>query len=126
MVETADDNAPVFTSRKGGSLDTSRVHRIVRAAGEWVGVEGVSTHWLRHAHASHALERGAPLGWMFGGQIWFATCDLDRIDVTRNRRSDRHLKRNAPQSVCRRCRHGYRPGCDNAFIDRVGGKGGQF
>ena len=37
------------------------MHRIVRAAGERVGVEGVSPHWLRHAHASHALERGAPI-----------------------------------------------------------------
>ena len=55
------DDAPVFTSRKGGSLDTRQVHRIVRAAGERVGVEGVSPHWLRHAHASHALERGAPI-----------------------------------------------------------------
>lgn len=59
--EDASDDAPVFTSRKGGSLDTRQVHRIVRAAGERVGVEGVSPHWLRHAHASHALERGAPI-----------------------------------------------------------------
>ena len=59
--EDASDDAPVFTSRKGGSLDTRQVHRIVRAAGERVGVEGVSPHRLRHAHASHALERGAPI-----------------------------------------------------------------
>ncbi|MBU4356156.1 MAG: tyrosine-type recombinase/integrase, partial [Proteobacteria bacterium] len=26
------------------------------------GIEGaVSPHWLRHAHASHALDRGAPI-----------------------------------------------------------------
>ena len=60
VVHYRRDNAPVFTSRKGGSLDTRQVHRIVRAAGERVGVEGVSPHWLRHAHASSALERGAP------------------------------------------------------------------
>ena len=59
--EDASDDAPVFPSRKGGSLDTRQVHRIVRAAGDRVGVEGVSPHWLRHAHASHALERGAPI-----------------------------------------------------------------
>jgi site-specific recombinase XerD len=59
--EDAGDDAPVFTSRKGGSLTSRQVGRIVRTAGERVGVEGVSPHWLRHAHASHALERGAPI-----------------------------------------------------------------
>jgi integrase/recombinase XerD len=34
----------------------------VRAAAERAGVEaGVSPHWFRHAHASHALDRGAPI-----------------------------------------------------------------
>ena len=30
-------------------------------AGERVNVEGVSPHWFRHAHASHALDNGAPI-----------------------------------------------------------------
>src|SRR5208283_799632 len=49
-------------SRKGGGrLDASAVHRIVRNAARRAGVAGnVSPHWLRHAHASHALDRGAP------------------------------------------------------------------
>jgi len=53
---------PVFTSRKhGGQLDASAVHRIVRSAAKRAGIAGnVSPHWLRHAHASHALDRGAP------------------------------------------------------------------
>jgi site-specific recombinase XerD len=56
----ADD--PVFRSRKGGALDPSQVHRIVKAAAERAGLSPeVSAHWLRHAHASHSLERGAPI-----------------------------------------------------------------
>lgn len=56
-------DAPVFRSRKGGgSLDTSAVHRVVKAAAERAGLDpAVSAHWLRHAHASHALDRGAPI-----------------------------------------------------------------
>lgn len=51
---------PVFVSRKGGKLDPSQVHRIIRAAAQRAGIKGnVSAHWLRHSHASHALERGA-------------------------------------------------------------------
>ncbi len=56
----ADD--PVFLSAKGGALDASQVHRIVKAAAARAGLSAdVSAHWLRHAHASHALERGATL-----------------------------------------------------------------
>ncbi|HYQ91573.1 MAG TPA: tyrosine-type recombinase/integrase, partial [Candidatus Competibacteraceae bacterium] len=44
------------------ALDRSQVHRIVRAAARRAGLTmPVSPHWLRHAHASHALERGAPI-----------------------------------------------------------------
>jgi len=54
---------PVFPSRQGGGhLDRTQVYRIVRAAAKRAGIEGnVSPHWLRHAHASHSLDRGAPL-----------------------------------------------------------------
>jgi hypothetical protein len=38
------------------------VRAIVRQAAEGAGVNvGVSPHWLRHAHASHALDHGAPI-----------------------------------------------------------------
>ena len=51
----------VFQSRKGhGKLDESQVNRIVRDAAKRTGIKGnVSPHWLRHAHASHSLDRGA-------------------------------------------------------------------
>jgi integrase/recombinase XerD len=53
---------PVFRSAKGGHLDESQVWRIVRASAKRAGIAGnVSPHWLRHSHASHAIERGAPV-----------------------------------------------------------------
>ena len=52
----------VFRSRRGGPLDPSRVRRIVYAAARKAGLEQrVSPHWMRHAHASHALDRRAPI-----------------------------------------------------------------
>ena len=58
----AAESAPVFRSRKKGHLDESQVWRIVRKAAKRAGIEkAVSCHWLRHAHASHALDRGAPI-----------------------------------------------------------------
>ena len=54
--------APIFVSRRGAALSTSQVFRIVRRAASDAGLaQAVSPHWLRHAHATHALERGAPL-----------------------------------------------------------------
>lgn len=59
---SAGPDEPVFRSQKGGGLDPSQVARIVRAAARGAGVTvPVSPHWLRHAHASHALDRGAPI-----------------------------------------------------------------
>ena len=57
---------PVFVSRerdsKGKTLDQSQVNRIVAAAATRAGIDKkVSPHWLRHAHATHSLNRGAPL-----------------------------------------------------------------
>jgi integrase/recombinase XerD len=54
---------PVFRSRKkGAGLQTVAALRIVKRAAERAGIGvSVSPHWLRHAHASHALDRGAPI-----------------------------------------------------------------
>lgn len=53
---------PVFLSRKKKPLSPSQVWRIVRAAARRAGIEAnVSPHWMRHAHGSHALDRGAPI-----------------------------------------------------------------
>lgn len=62
----ADANAPVFQSREGDDngqhLDRTQVYRIVASSAKRAGIQGkVSPHWLRHAHASHSLDRGAPI-----------------------------------------------------------------
>jgi integrase/recombinase XerD len=63
MQRDAGADHPVFRSRKGGGhLDPSHVRKIVLAAARLAGIEGnVSPHWLRHSHASHSLDRGAPI-----------------------------------------------------------------
>jgi site-specific recombinase XerD len=58
----AQSDDPLFRSRLGGPLTQSQVHRIVKAAARRAGLSAeISAHWLRHAHASHALDRGAPI-----------------------------------------------------------------
>lgn len=57
---SAGGEDPVFRSQKGGFIHISQTWRIVRSAARRAGiVDKVSPHWLRHAHASHALNRGA-------------------------------------------------------------------
>lgn len=60
--QDADGDAPVFVSRRGRHLHATQVQRLVRAASARAGIAApVSPHWLRHAHACHAIDRGAPL-----------------------------------------------------------------
>lgn len=59
--EASEDGA-VFRSRKGQHLHPTHVRRIVARAARRAGIgKAVSPHWLRHGHASHALDRGAPI-----------------------------------------------------------------
>ena len=71
-LEGVGPDAPVFVSQRGGHLDPSAVWRVVQAAAIRAGVRvrtaedgsntsEVSPHWLRHAHATYAIDRGAPL-----------------------------------------------------------------
>ena len=58
----AKANDPVFPSKSGKHLAPANVRDVVTKAASRAGIsEKVSPHWLRHAHASHALERGAPI-----------------------------------------------------------------
>ena len=59
---SALDEDRVITSERGQSLSRQAAHNILKAIVKAAGVsDAVSMHWLRHAHASHALDRGAPL-----------------------------------------------------------------
>lgn len=62
----AGEDDPIFRSRQRkphARLTPARIQQIVQAAAERAGVKGnVSPHWFRHAHASHALQRGADIG----------------------------------------------------------------
>ncbi len=58
---------PVLRSRKSGedgaarALTRGQLRSVVRRLARRAGLEqAASPHWLRHAHVSHALDRGAP------------------------------------------------------------------
>ena len=59
----AGNDDVVFPSRMGGGKLTERnVNAMVKRAAAKAGInKGVSPHWLRHAHGSHAIDRGASL-----------------------------------------------------------------
>lgn len=58
----AQEDSPIFRSRKGNALCVGQIQRIVRKIADKAGITGnVSPHWLRHSHASHALENGCPI-----------------------------------------------------------------
>jgi len=63
--KSAGNENPVFVSKSGKPLDRGRVRVILRRGAEIAGVADktpqISPHWLRHAHASHALDHGAPI-----------------------------------------------------------------
>ena len=56
-----DPDEYVFLTRNGGPMSRHGAAQVVRAAARRAGLGAkVSPHWLRHAHATHALLRGAP------------------------------------------------------------------
>ena len=58
----AGNSDAVFPSREGGHLTERAVNGMVKRAASKAGInEAVSPHWLRHAHGSHAIDRGASL-----------------------------------------------------------------
>lgn len=60
--EGASPDAPMFITRTGRAVDRFWVTKMIKAAAARAGLSAeFSAHWLRHAHASHALDRGAPI-----------------------------------------------------------------
>lgn len=58
----AKDPAPIFLSRHGNPLSVQAMHAIVKQAARRAGLPpNFSMHWCRHAHASHAMDHGAPV-----------------------------------------------------------------
>lgn len=58
---TDGPDTPLFASRNGKPISRTWAWNIVKEAAKRAGLpEDVSPHWMRHAHASHALDRGAP------------------------------------------------------------------
>lgn len=56
------DDGPIFRGRGGKPLSPSQVRNVVAAAAKRAKIaKAVSPHWFRHAKASHALDRGAPI-----------------------------------------------------------------
>lgn len=61
-IEGGKANDYVFPSQKSPQLSRHQVFRIVKAAVKKAGLpHAISTHWLRHANATIALENGASL-----------------------------------------------------------------
>ena len=52
----------VFVSDEGRPLHRVTITNLVSKAAKRAGIEAkVSAHWMRHAHASHSIDNGAPL-----------------------------------------------------------------
>lgn len=98
--ERGGPDDPVFRSQKGGHLSRTQIWRVVKKAairaevqlrpktdadghelkdenGETVVTSKVSPHWFRHAHASHALQKGADL------ELVRETLGHDSIETTK-------------------------------------------
>ncbi|WP_407885077.1 tyrosine-type recombinase/integrase [Scytonema sp. NUACC26] len=57
--DNADDNDAVFPSRKGGTpLSARQINQLVKDIAHASIKKDISPHWLRHAHATHSLDRG--------------------------------------------------------------------
>lgn len=60
--QDAEPNGLVFATRTGGPMARNNVWTSLRRAARQSGIDrDISPHWFRHAHASHALDGGAPV-----------------------------------------------------------------
>ena len=62
LERSSSTNAVFISQNTGKPIERSRVHRIVKECAARAGIsEEVSPHWLRHSHATHAIEKGCDL-----------------------------------------------------------------
>lgn len=62
LIVGRNDDEAVFRSRRGTRMRRETVTRIVASAARQARIgKSVSAHWMRHAHASHAIDRGSPI-----------------------------------------------------------------
>ena len=62
LVENRDPDSPAIRTASGRAMTPHGVRQVVAAAARRAGLEiSPSPHWLRHACASHSLDRGAPV-----------------------------------------------------------------
>jgi integrase/recombinase XerD len=55
-------NSFIFVSKNGNKLYRSMVHIMIKRTAKRVGINPeLSSHWLRHSHATHAIEAGCNL-----------------------------------------------------------------
>ncbi|MBN2725539.1 MAG: tyrosine-type recombinase/integrase [Deltaproteobacteria bacterium] len=53
---------PLFLSRNHRLFEPSTVRNLIVKTAKNAGIiKPVSPHWMRHAHASHSMDHGAPL-----------------------------------------------------------------
>ncbi|ACK74184.1 integrase family protein (plasmid) [Gloeothece citriformis PCC 7424] len=62
LMQLPRDGEAVFMSRRGNRLERTYIHKMIKECCHKSGVsEKASSHWLRHSHASHAVEAGCNL-----------------------------------------------------------------
>lgn len=56
-----DSELPLFPNRHGKAVSPRYVQKVIEAAAKKAKLGKVSPHWLRHSHATHAVDNGCPL-----------------------------------------------------------------
>jgi integrase/recombinase XerD len=52
----------IFVSKNGKFINRSMVHKMIKRTAKRIGINPeLSSHWLRHSHATHAIEAGCNL-----------------------------------------------------------------
>jgi integrase/recombinase XerD len=84
LSRTHPPDRPLFVTRSGLPMSRWDVYKLIVRCARRAGIDRpVSPHWLRHAHAKHALDHGAPINLVQAtlGHAWLSTTGIyTRID----------------------------------------------